>query len=110
MKSADTMTTLPSMPEPTGHLDGKDKLADFMSIELRGEHARTGSYTPREFNVPVYDDDKMTKYGALCREAALEEAANLCQHRAESVYPKGGYPEGLKNGAQGCADAIRKLK
>lgn len=40
--------------EPIGWLDGNDKLAEFMHRDLKAEHDKRGSATPREFTVPVY--------------------------------------------------------
>jgi len=41
----------------------------------------------------------VAKYGQQCREAALEEAAQVCDERANG-----------ENDAQYCADRIRSLK
>jgi len=41
----------------------------------------------------------MREYGQQCREAALEEAAKVCDERANG-----------ENDAQYCADRIRSLK
>jgi len=40
--------------EPLGWLDGTDKLAEFMHRDLKADHDKRGSATPREFTVPVY--------------------------------------------------------
>lgn len=60
-------------------------------------NTETGSLNYREF-------------ATLVRNAALEEAKQLCEARSMSVASRCGYPEGLKVGAQGCAAAIELLK
>ena len=47
-------TALAQQTEPIGWLDGNDKLAEFMHRDLKAEHDKRGSATPREFTVPVY--------------------------------------------------------
>ena len=44
-------------------------------------------------------NDMVQAYGQQCREAALEEAAQVCDERANG-----------ENDAQYCADRIRSLK
>ena len=55
--------------------------------------------------VMAYTADQMREYGQACREAALEEAANVCEelnkfsgHSSKRPYPSD------------CAFAIRSLK
>ena len=43
-----------SRAEPIGWLDGNDKLAEFMHRDLKADHDKRGSATPRDFTVPVY--------------------------------------------------------
>jgi hypothetical protein len=40
--------------EPLGWLDGNDKLAQFMHRDLKADHDKRGSATPREYTIPVY--------------------------------------------------------
>ena len=40
--------------EPIGWLDGNDKLAEFMHRDLKAEHDKRGSATPKDFTIPVY--------------------------------------------------------
>jgi hypothetical protein len=40
--------------EPIGWLDGTDKLAQFMHRDLKADHDKRGSATPREYTIPVY--------------------------------------------------------
>ena len=40
--------------EPVGWLDSNDQLADFMHKDLKAEHDKRGSSTPRVFYIPVY--------------------------------------------------------
>ena len=40
--------------EPIGWLDGNDKLAYFMHRDLKADHDKRGSATPREYTIPVY--------------------------------------------------------
>jgi hypothetical protein len=46
-----------------------------------------------------YSASQMKEYGLLCRDAALDEAAKVCDERANG-----------ENDAQWCADAIRGKK
>ena len=46
-----------------------------------------------------YTAEQMQAYGQACRAAALEEAAKVCDERANG-----------ENDAQYCADRIRSLK
>jgi hypothetical protein len=39
---------------PLGWLDGNDKLAQFMHRDLKADHDKRGSATPREYTIPVY--------------------------------------------------------
>lgn len=45
---------LEQQAEPVGWLDGNDKLADFMHRDLKAEHDKRGSATPKDFTIPVY--------------------------------------------------------
>ena len=52
-----------------------------------------------------YKAEQMQAYGQACREAALEEAAQVCSHKAETkrlYLNEAHYLE--------CAEAIRSLK
>ena len=52
-----------------------------------------------------YTAEQMQAYGQACREAALEEAAKVCSHKAETkrlFLNESHYLE--------CAEAIRSLK
>ena len=52
-----------------------------------------------------YTAEQMQSYGQQCREAALEEAAQVCSHKAETkrlYLNEAHYLE--------CAEAIRSLK
>ena len=40
--------------EPVGWLDSNDKLAEFMHKDLKAEHDKRDSSTPRYFQIPVY--------------------------------------------------------
>ena len=40
--------------EPIGWLDSNDKLAEFMHKDLKAEHDKRDSSTPRAFQIPVY--------------------------------------------------------
>ena len=40
--------------EPVGWLDSNDKLAEFMHKDLKAEHDKRDSSTPRAFQIPVY--------------------------------------------------------
>jgi hypothetical protein len=40
--------------EPVGWLDSNDKHAEFMHRDLKAEHDKRGSSTPKEFQIPVY--------------------------------------------------------
>ena len=54
-----------------------------------------------------YTSEAQTKaYGQECREAALEEAAQICRLLADCEENTTGY----RNGAAWCAEKIRSLK
>ena len=40
--------------EPVGWLDANEMLADFMHKDLKAEHEKRGSFTPKDFPIPVY--------------------------------------------------------
>ena len=40
--------------EPVGWLDSNDIHAEFMHKDLKAEHDKRGSFTPRMFQIPVY--------------------------------------------------------
>ena len=40
--------------EPVGWLDSNDIQAEFMHKDLKAEHDKRGSFTPRMFQIPVY--------------------------------------------------------
>ena len=63
-------------------------------------------------NVEAYHYDKyqMHDYGKQCREAALEEAAALCN--GQQWVTKGGvstYMDAFNEGCVGCEGAVRGL-
>ncbi len=59
-------------------------------------------------------DDELTRFAALVRAAALEEAAGVCDREAKRAYQNDGLDDGYESGksvaAKNCADAIRQLK
>ena len=66
---------------------------DYDAIGVWG-HVKPASYT----------DESLREYGQACREAALEEAAQICSHKAETkrlFLNEAHYLE--------CAEAIRRL-
>ncbi len=52
-----------------------------------------------------YTAEQMQAYGKACREAALEEAAQVCSHKAAAKQLYLNESHYLE-----CADAIRSLK
>ena len=47
--------------EPVGWLDSNDKLAEFMHKDLKAEHDKRASSTPRAFQIPVYTSPPQRK-------------------------------------------------
>ena len=54
----------------------------------------------------ILTEAKVKAYGQECREAALEEAAQICRLLADCEENTTGY----RNGAAWCAEKIRSLK
>lgn len=93
-----------------------DQMMDFSRLVAEAERKRLieGVKTPYPDVSSVFTFDRLVEFGAQCaikaRNQALDEAAELCESRAESVANRCGYPEGLKAGAKGCAEAIKSMK
>ena len=60
----------------------------------------------------MYDAEQIQAYGQACREAALEEAAFLCEGEkwVDSVKKSIDYIRAFNEGCQDCEAAIRRLK
>ena len=54
--------------EPVGWLDSNDKLAEFMHKDLKAEHDKYGSTTPRMFSIPVYTHPSQRTWQGLTDE------------------------------------------
>jgi hypothetical protein len=54
---------------------------------------------PWDYRGNIFIEAQIRAYGQQCRDAALDEAAQFCDERANG-----------ENDAQWCADAIRSLK
>lgn len=61
-------------------------------------------------DIPYYTADQMQAYGQLCRQQALEEAAQVCDRIFPSSERSGHeWSDGFVDGACDCSDAIRRL-
>ena len=60
--------------EPIGWLDGNDKLADFMHRDLKADHDKRGSATPREFTIPVYTAPPQQQAEPVAQRKPLTDA------------------------------------
>ncbi len=58
--------------EPIGWLDGNDKLAEFMHRDLKADHDKRGSATPRDFTVPVYTAPPQQQAEPVYRKGCAE--------------------------------------
>ena len=60
--------------EPIGWLDSNDKLAEFMHKDLKAEHDKRDSSTPRYFQIPVYTTPPQRTWVGLTDEEVAEVA------------------------------------
>ena len=60
----------PAQQEPVGWLDSNDKLAEFMHKDLKAEHDKRDSSTPRAFQIPVYTTPPQRTWVGLTDEEA----------------------------------------
>ena len=58
--------------EPVGWLDSNDKLAEFMHKDLKAEHDKRDSSTPRAFQIPVYTTPSQRTWVGLTKEERHE--------------------------------------
>jgi hypothetical protein len=58
--------------EPVGWLDSNDKLAEFMHKDLKAEHDKRDSSTPRYFQIPVYTTPPQRTWVGLTDEEITE--------------------------------------
>ena len=73
--------------EPLGWLDGTDKLAEFLHRDLKAEHDKRGSATPRDFTIPVY----LAPPAAQRKPLTDEQIANIVQAAAKgSAFRRDG--------------------
>jgi hypothetical protein len=65
--------------EPVGWLDSNDKLAEFMHKDLKAEHDKRDSSTPRYFQIPVYTTPPQRTWTKLTDEDDIdwEDGGNL---------------------------------
>jgi hypothetical protein len=66
--------------EPLGWLDGNDKLAQFMHRDLKADHDKRGSATPREYTIPVYAAPPQRPWQGL-----TDEEMNECNLDADEL-------------------------
>ena len=58
--------------EPVGWLDSNDKLAEFMHKDLKAEHDKRDSSTPRAFQIPVYTTPPQRTWVGLTDKEAFQ--------------------------------------
>jgi hypothetical protein len=58
--------------EPVGWLDSNDQLAEFMHKDLKAEHDKRNSSTPRDFQIPVYTTPPQRTWVGLTKEERHE--------------------------------------
>ena len=73
------------LPEPIGHLDGTDDLAEFMSIGLRQSHEHRNSSTPRAYTHSVFTESQMRQ---AIKDATESQAAEIERLESEVVNTK----------------------
>ncbi|CAB4134275.1 hypothetical protein UFOVP272_41 [uncultured Caudovirales phage] len=66
-----------SEQEPVGWLDSNDKLAEFMHKDLKAEHDKRDSSTPRAFQIPLYTTPPQRTWIGLTDEEVMEIAFNF---------------------------------
>jgi len=70
---------LEQQAEPVGWLDGNDKLADFMHRDLKAEHDKRGSATPKDFTIPVYTAPLQQQAEPVGEVTAAVDGAFKCE-------------------------------
>ena len=76
--------------EPVGWLDSNDKLAEFMHKDLKAEHDKRDSSTPRAFQIPVYTTPPQRKplSDEQVREIAKQYALGLAFPYGSQTTPE----------------------
>ena len=79
------------------------------------EAARDAGFWQEHTNTWMCSGEDLTSFAALVRNAALEEAAVVCEAVGQeaNIAWRSAYrtlDQGIERGADDCADTIRKLK
>jgi len=82
--------------EPVGWLDSNDIHAEFMHKDLKAEHDKRGSFTPRMFQIPLYTTPQTKEWVGLTEEELIVIKGKTCPEIDWSA--RHGVP--LNNGEQ----------